>query len=881
MSKLTDCRKIVSLLVIVALLLYMNVPLPGQTTNGDIETQLGKARNEYNNELYNLVEFRCLRVISTLSDRKETNFRTLGQYHILVGAVMEKEKHIEGARKHYIIARDKYDTRRVDGVNLDDLPIYQNECNPGGKIEKEGDPPGKNFPWLLVICGVIVVGVTLYLLLKKSERKYTLTISGHDGVVGYPAFDSYRHKSGTRVSYEYNERNGYQSITVFLDDQPVDNKGEILMDRFHILSFSAEPNVYRIVTDRNSLNITEGQTASFHVWLTKAPAQNVTVTTTYLSGDSNIRVSNGSTLTFTPDSYGPEDKQTVTLEALEDDNITDETAQFKIESPGLTPITIEAAAIDNDKDQTLNVNITDPEDNETVSGARIKIQAQASSQKGIEKVEFFIGNDPLATVHNEPYKTYWDSTKVSDGPYTIKAVAHDIAGQTVENTSTVRVNNINDRYQLTVDLGDGVTGFPVERTKRYDSGETVNYQYQPKVGYDNLVILLDGQTVENPGTITMNQDHVLTARAEITQYTLTVHLDTGVTGTPGSGIHYKLANDTVHYKYEAPGNEENLRVFLGGKSVQTEGNFKMDDDFTLSAIIRKMVFITDKESLSIIEGRTGEINVKLSNEPEQDVNVTISLQENNGSNNLHLVTDSPITFTPTDWNREQTVKIQAKWFDNQPGNPIAKLRIEAGDIPAEEIDIYCIPDNRPHVRFESPQDLANVSGNVEIRVSAEDDHGISKIDLYIGDKLKATSPDKILIHNWSTSEVEPGEHILRVKAYDDADQHYETTITVTVINEAPTIEGITIEPESGTAAPGETITVTGTAADDRGIQSIRLLLDNQEKDSKTDCAESPCPFTLQLQTADLTPGNYTLIVEVTDTNDEKTTSAPFNITITN
>jgi hypothetical protein len=70
-----------------------------------------------------------------------------------------------------------------------------------------------------------------------------------------------------------------------------------------------------------------------------------------------------------------------------------------------------------------------------------------------------------------------------------------------------------NQFTLTVILGEGVSGDPVSGTFTYDQGDVVNYSFTLGAGYGSLTVTLDGTDVPASGTVTMNTDHVLSARA--------------------------------------------------------------------------------------------------------------------------------------------------------------------------------------------------------------------------------------------------------------------------------------------------------------------------------------------------------------------------------
>src|SRR5262245_27577400 len=95
-----------------------------------------------------------------------------------------------------------------------------------------------------------------------------------------------------------------------------------------------------IQTSVTSLNVNEGMSAQFGVKLSSAPASNVTVNVARLSGDTDLSVTAGATLTFTPANFGT--FQNVTISAAEDADSTNGSAIFRASGAGLTSADVTA-----------------------------------------------------------------------------------------------------------------------------------------------------------------------------------------------------------------------------------------------------------------------------------------------------------------------------------------------------------------------------------------------------------------------------------------------------------------------------------------------------------------------------------------------------------
>jgi len=107
-----------------------------------------------------------------------------------------------------------------------------------------------------------------------------------------------------------------------------------------------DPNVIAAQTSVTTLNVNEGGSAQFGVRLASAPTSNVTVNVARLSGDTDLTVTGGATLTFTPANFAT--FQNVTISAAEDADITNGTAVFRASGTNLTSVDVNVSEFDND-----------------------------------------------------------------------------------------------------------------------------------------------------------------------------------------------------------------------------------------------------------------------------------------------------------------------------------------------------------------------------------------------------------------------------------------------------------------------------------------------------------------------------------------------------
>ncbi|MFI9595863.1 glycoside hydrolase family 6 protein [Nonomuraea sp. NPDC052265] len=140
------------------------------------------------------------------------------------------------------------------------------------------------------------------------------------------------------------------------------------------------PTTPSVVTSASSVAVNEGGTATFTAKLSSAPSSNVTVTTQRTSGDTDLTVSAGGSLTFTPANWNT--AQTVTLAAAQDADTTAGTAAFSVGGTGVTSATVNATEVDDDAvvEQALLVtptSVTVPEGG--TATYTVKLAAQPSA----------------------------------------------------------------------------------------------------------------------------------------------------------------------------------------------------------------------------------------------------------------------------------------------------------------------------------------------------------------------------------------------------------------------------------------------------------------------------------------------------------------------
>ena len=163
-------------------------------------------------------------------------------------------------------------------------------------------------------------------------------------------------------------------------------------------------NDSRAVTDVTSLNVPEGGTATFQVWLAGQPSANKAVTVTRASGDTDISVTGGGSLVFTPTNWNV--PQTVTLAAAHDIDGMWGTAVIRVSVPGWYGVDVTAREADDD-----TRILADPASLAVPEGATatftVRLAGQPSSNKAVSVAR--VSGDTDLTVQSGASLTFTPS----------------------------------------------------------------------------------------------------------------------------------------------------------------------------------------------------------------------------------------------------------------------------------------------------------------------------------------------------------------------------------------------------------------------------------------------------------------------------------------
>lgn len=157
---------------------------------------------------------------------------------------------------------------------------------------------------------------------------------------------------------------------------------------------------------------------------------------------------------------------------------------------------------------------------------------------------------------------------------------------------------------------------------------------------------------------------------------------------------------------------------------------------------------------------------------------------------------------------EHTVTVQATDDDGSTAEAMVNVTVEEGTDEAVG----------PNVTIVSPNDGATVNGTVEIQGTASDPDGsIDSVELRIDhgpwEPVQGTQDWGLL---WDATKIDPGEHTLRVRAFDDEGNQANASVNVTVeetepLNTTQAPEPLKLavtSPQDGTTTDGN-LTIAG------------------------------------------------------------------------
>ncbi|HBT87416.1 S8 family serine peptidase [Desulfobacter sp.] len=186
----------------------------------------------------------------------------------------------------------------------------------------------------------------------------------------------------------------------------------------------------------------------------------------------------------------------------------------------------------------------------------------------------------------------------------------------------------------------------------------------------------------------------------------------------------------------------------------------------------------------------------------------------------------------------------------------------------------------PSVAITSPQTDTTVNGSLTVSVSAVDEGGVDRIELYVDGELVSSDTASPYTFEWDTYGYSNSTHELIAVAYDTAgNDGCSSAVIVTVANEsdndtqAPLV-AITSIQEAALVSGG--ITVDVSAMDDGGVVLVELYVDGVLLDK-----DITSPYSFFWDTTAYTNGTYELVAVAYDTAGNLGQSEAISVSVSN
>ncbi len=380
-----------------------------------------------------------------------------------------------------------------------------------------------------------------------------------------------------------------------------------------------------LVTNTDSVTVPEGGTSAFSVKLSAQPVSTTTVTVAWFSGDTDISVQSGATLTFTTSDWNT--YKTVTLAATEDPDTGSGEASVQISASGLSPKLVTAAEQDNDE---LEIE-TDPAAVTVLEGETAAFCVKLSAQP-----------DSVVTV----------TSARSDGDTDIRVQSGSILSFTPSNWNTCQTVTLKAAEDG--DITNGQATIQVSASALDTKLVTATEQDR-----DDLAIVTEtaSLTVPEGGTAGFGIRLSAPPGQTVTVTTTRSGGDTDISVWSGTSLSF-TDSDWDTYKTVTLAAAEDTDITDGQAEIQVSASGLDPKTVTATEEDKDMLaLVTETGWVTVPEGNTAGFGVKLSAPPGRTVTVTTG--RFSGDTDISVWSGATLSFTDSDWDTYKTVTLAA------------------------------------------------------------------------------------------------------------------------------------------------------------------------------------------------------------------------------
>jgi subtilisin family serine protease len=167
----------------------------------------------------------------------------------------------------------------------------------------------------------------------------------------------------------------------------------------------------------------------------------------------------------------------------------------------------------------------------------------------------------------------------------------------------------------------------------------------------------------------------------------------------------------------------------------------------------------------------------------------------------------------------------------------------------------------PTASITSPAGGATVSGALQVSVSAADNAGVARVELYVNGRLLGTDTSSPFSFYWDTTLLSDGPCDLYAIAYDAAGNVGQSSHLSATVSNTPdaTPPQVSIKSPTSGSKLGSKTTVSATASDNKAVTRMELYIDGSLKTSTTSGSLS-----WNWNTSKVATGTHTILVKAFD-----------------
>ena len=548
-----------------------------------------------------------------------------------------------------------------------------------------------------------------------------------------------------------------------------------------------------------------------------------------------------------------------------------------------------SVVVNNSNDAIPEISITSPEEGANLRRT-VELQAEATDDNGIAKVEFYADDMLLVSDTESPYAFEFDTETVEDGAMVLKAIAYDTIGQNVEAIVNVTVRN-TDSYEF---YAEYKTDWEQEHGYGNPDSITIDQYGRVYVAFHERIAMFTAKgnflgVIENEGS---NDEYKLTHDMHIA---VDKYGDIYAT-CPGTFKVLKFdssGNFLTEWGAQGKGDGEFSRP--QGIAVDSEGNVYVCDGWNhdiQDGNRRIQKFDSEGTFLASFGGEDMEFpqppdQTHMGGHLENPTDIALDASDNiyvvdawmhrvivfdtegnflrswgdwgygdlQFQNPEGLCVDSEGYIYVADTGNHRIVKyspegiFRGKWGSQGYGEYSFEWPRDVAVSPAGYVFVADNNNQRvvvyqmkgmPTVEITTPTDESILSGEVAIQMTAGSEYGISKVELYIdgtlkGEATQATHVSGIRLaeatstnyeYTWDTVLDGNGSHDIEAVAYNSDGNSASAEITVIVNNGGDAAPTLSITNPSDDAIIRGVVSIKTQVSDDVGIDKVEFYAAN-------------------------------------------------------